>query len=177
MPRKQIYLTGFMGTGKSTILNYIHKKCGFVKIEMDEQIVREQGMSISDIFEKKGEDYFRNLETNLVKRISRMDEIVVSCGGGTVMRQCNVEEMKKEGTIILLTATPLTVYERVKNSHNRPLLEQNMNPEYIGKSGLVYFLYSLSGRSIPGTSGSFAELSDHDYRTDSYGDHQLFSAG
>ena len=48
---------------------------------------------------------------------------------------------------------------------------------YIGKSGLVYFLYSLSGRSIPGTSGSFAELSDHDYRTDSYGDHQLFSAG
>ena len=50
-------------------------------------------------------------------------------------------------------------------------------PEYIGKSGLVYFLYSLSGRSIPGSSGSFAELSDHDYRTDSYGDHQLFSAG
>lgn len=133
MPRKQIYLTGFMGTGKSTILNYIHKKCGFEKIEMDEQIVREQGMSISDIFEKKGEEYFRNLETNLVKRISGMDEIVVSCGGGTVMRQCNVEEMKKEGTIILLTATPLTVYERVKNSHNRPLLEQNMNPEYIGK--------------------------------------------
>ena len=42
MPRKQIYLTGFMGTGKSTILNYIHKKCGFIKIEMDEQIVREQ---------------------------------------------------------------------------------------------------------------------------------------
>ncbi len=52
-----------------------------------------------------------------------------------------------------------------------------ISPEYIGKSGLVYFLYSLSGRSIPGTSGSFAELSDHDYRTDSYGDHQLFSAG
>ena len=47
----------------------------------------------------------------------------------------------------------------------------------IRESGLVYFLYSLSGRSIPGTSGSFAELSDHDYRTDSYGDHQLFSAG
>ena len=52
-----------------------------------------------------------------------------------------------------------------------------ISPAVIGKSGLVYFLYSLSGRSIPGTSGSFAELSDHDYRTDSYGDHQLFSAG
>lgn len=47
------------------------------------------------------------------------------------MRQCNVEEMKKNGTIVLLTAEPETVYERVKGSHNRPLLEKNMNPEYI----------------------------------------------
>ena len=51
--------------------------------------------------------------------------------GGTVMRQCNVDEMKKNGTIVLLTAEPETVYERVKGSHNRPLLEKNMNPEYI----------------------------------------------
>ena len=74
---------------------------------------------------------FRNLETELVKKISAMDNIVVSCGGGTVMRQCNVDEMKKNGTIVLLTAEPETVYERVKGSHNRPLLEKNMNPEYI----------------------------------------------
>ena len=52
-----------------------------------------------------------------------------------------------------------------------------ISPAVIIRNILVYFLYSLSGRSIPGTSGSFAELSDHDYRTDSYGDHQLFSAG
>ena len=131
MPKKQIYLTGFMGTGKSMILNCLHEVCGFDKIEMDEQIVQEQGMSIPEIFEKKGEEYFRNLETELVKKISAMDNIVVSCGGGTVMRQCNVDEMKKNGTIVLLTAEPETVYERVKGSHNRPLLEKNMNPEYI----------------------------------------------
>ena len=58
MPKKQIYLTGFMGTGKSTILNCLHEVCGFDKIEMDEQIVQEQGMSIPEIFEKKGEEYF-----------------------------------------------------------------------------------------------------------------------
>ena len=98
MPKKQIYLTGFMGTGKSMILNCLHEVCGFDKIEMDEQIVQEQGMSIPEIFEKKGEEYFRNLETELVKKISAMDNIVVSCGGGTVMRQCNVDEMKKNGT-------------------------------------------------------------------------------
>ena len=114
MPKRQIYLTGFMGTGKSTILNCLHQLCGLQKIEMDEQIVQEQGMSIPDIFAQKGEETFRNLETELVKRISHMDNIVVSCGGGTVMRQCNVEEMKKNGTIVLLTATPQTVYERVK---------------------------------------------------------------
>lgn len=82
MPKKQIYLTGFMGTGKSMILNCLHEVCGFDKIEMDEQIVQEQGMSIPEIFEKKGEEYFRNLETELVKKISAMDNIVVSCGRG-----------------------------------------------------------------------------------------------
>ena len=133
MPKKQIYLTGFMGTGKSTVLNCLHEICGLQTIEMDEQIVQEEGMSIPQIFQEKGEEYFRNAETALVKRISTMDNVVVSCGGGTVMRQCNVEVMKKEGTIVLLTATPQTVYERVKGCHNRPLLEKNMNPEYIGK--------------------------------------------
>lgn len=49
------------------------------------------------------------------------------------MRQCNVDEMKKNGTIVLLTAEPETIYQRVKNSHNRPLLEKNMNPEYIAE--------------------------------------------
>ena len=131
MPKKQIYLTGFMGTGKSTILNSLHEKCGFQKVELDEQIAAEEGMSIPHIFQEKGESYFRSLETELVKRISRMDRVVVSCGGGTVMRQCNVDIMKESGIIVLLTATPQTVYNRVKGSHNRPLLEQNMNPEYI----------------------------------------------
>ena len=133
MTKKQIYLTGFMGTGKSTILKGMHELCGFRMIEMDEQIVREQGMSIPEIFEKKGEEYFRDLETELVNRISVMDHVVVSCGGGTVMRQCNVDAMRKNGIIVLLTAEPQTVYQRVKGSHNRPLLEKNMNPEYIGQ--------------------------------------------
>ena len=130
MPKRQIYLTGFMGTGKSTILNCLHQLCGLQKIEMDEQIVQEQGMSIPDIFAQKGEETFRNLETELVKRISHMDNIVVSCGGGTVMRQCNVEEMKKNGTIVLLTATPPGRFERVRAAA-ATVSPENMNPQYI----------------------------------------------
>lgn len=131
MKNTQIYLTGFMGTGKSTISRYLHEVYGLEQIEMDEQIVKEEGMPISHIFRIKGEEYFRSLETALVRRISGMENVVVSCGGGTVMRQCNVDEMKKNGKIVLLTASPRTVYERVRGSHNRPLLEGNMNEDYI----------------------------------------------
>ena len=66
------------------------------QVEMDEQIQQEQGMTISRIFEEKGEEYFRKLETDLLKRLSLQSSTVVSCGGGTAMRECNVEIMKKK---------------------------------------------------------------------------------
>ena len=131
MKNTQIYLTGFMGTGKSTISRCLHEVYGLEQIEMDEQIVKEEGMPISEIFRVNGEEYFRGLETALVRRLSGMENVVVSCGGGTVMRQCNVDEMKKNGRIVLLTASPSTIYERVRYTHNRPLLEGNMNEDYI----------------------------------------------
>ena len=73
MPKKQIYLTGFMGTGKSMILNCLHEVCGFDKIEMDEQIVQEQGMSIPEIFEKKGEEYFPELSSPTLLTINSVN--------------------------------------------------------------------------------------------------------
>lgn len=131
MDNRQIYLTGFMGTGKSTVSRCLHEVYGLEQIEMDEEIVREEGMSIPDIFREKGEAYFRELETDFLKRLAGRKNVVISCGGGTVMRQCNVELMKKQGRIILLTAAPETVYERVRDCHSRPLLEGNMNVAYI----------------------------------------------
>lgn len=131
MKNRQIYLTGFMGTGKSTVSQCLHEIYGLEQIEMDGEIVREEGMSIPDIFREKGEEYFRELETALLERLSDRENVVVSCGGGTVMRQCNVDLMRKQGRIVLLTAMPETVYGRVKNFHDRPLLEGNMNVEYI----------------------------------------------
>lgn len=127
-----IFLIGFMGCGKSTVSRAMCKKFGLAGIEMDQQIEKEEGMTIQEIFAQKGEAYFRELETNLLKRIQTKENLVVSCGGGTAMRECNVLEMKKHGKIVLLSARPATVYERVRTSHNRPLLEGNMNVEYIG---------------------------------------------
>lgn len=128
---KNIFLIGFMGSGKSTVASALANGYGMEVIEMDELIVQREGMSIPDIFEKKGEEYFRSAETNLLIEIQAQESKVVSCGGGVVLREQNVEEMKKSGRIVLLTAKPETILERVKDDDNRPLLRGNKNVEFI----------------------------------------------
>ena len=131
MENKNIFLIGFMGSGKSTIARLLAKETGKELIEMDETIEAEAGCSINQIFEDHGEGYFRDLESELVARIADKGATVVSCGGGAVLRAENVETMKKNGTIVYLSATPETIYKRVRNSTHRPLLNGNMNVEYI----------------------------------------------
>ena len=129
--QKNIMLIGFMGTGKSTVASCLCNSYGMELIEMDELIASREEMSIPDIFAKHGEEYFRDLETNLVIEIQSEENKVVSCGGGVVLRERNVQEMKKAGVIVLLKATPETVLERVKDDDNRPLLQGNKNVEFI----------------------------------------------
>ena len=100
-------------------------------IEMDQIIAEREGMTISDIFEVYGEQYFRNLETNLLIEMQSKTNVVISCGGGTPMRECNVVEMKKNGRVVLLTAKPETILDRVKDSHDRPLIENNKTVPFI----------------------------------------------
>lgn len=128
---KNIYLIGFMGAGKSTIARELVNRTDAKRIEMDQMIVEQQGMEISDIFEKYGEEYFRDLETELLRSFLGQENMVVSCGGGSVLRDENAKLMKENGSIILLKATPETIYERVKNSTDRPILNGNMNVEFI----------------------------------------------
>lgn len=126
-----IFLIGFMGAGKSTISDYLKNVLAMDVVEMDQCIVERQGMSISDIFETYGEEYFRELETNLLIEMQSRSNVVVSCGGGVPMREHNVTEMKKNGRVVLLTAKPETILERVKDNHDRPLLENNKNVSFI----------------------------------------------
>lgn len=128
---KNIYLIGFMGTGKSTIARELEKMTGAKRVEMDRLIEEKQGMAITEIFEQYGEEYFRDLETELLRSFVRQENLIVSCGGGSVLREENARLMKDAGNIVLLTAAPETVYERVKDSTNRPILNGNMNVEYI----------------------------------------------
>ena len=128
-----VFLIGFMGAGKSTIARGLQKELGMELVEMDERIVEEQGMSINDIFEKYGENGFRDIESKLVEDLGNQEASIISCGGGVVIRPQNVENMKKSGKIVFLTATPETILERVKNGQDRPLLNGHMNVEYISE--------------------------------------------
>ena len=126
-----IFLIGFMGAGKSTISSALQRLFDMEVIEMDQIIAERNGMSISEIFDTYGEPYFRNEETKLLVDIQSKKNVIVSCGGGVPMREVNVEAMRKSGKIILLSAKPETILERVKESHDRPLLENNKNVEFI----------------------------------------------
>lgn len=126
-----IVIVGYMGTGKSTIAESIRRKTKMQMIDMDQEIVKREGRAISEIFESEGEEYFRDLETNLLKELQERDNIIVSCGGGIVLRDENIKEMKKVGTVVLLTVSPETIYRRVMNNKKRPLLNGKMNLEYI----------------------------------------------
>lgn len=128
-----LFLIGFMGAGKSTVSACLHSMLHMDVVEMDEIIAQREGMSISDIFAVHGEAYFRSLETNLLIELQATSNAVVSCGGGTPIRACNVAEMKKNGRIVLLTAQPETILARVKDSHDRPLLENNKNVSFISE--------------------------------------------
>lgn len=126
-----IVLIGFMGAGKSTVSDYLSTMFAMRIVEMDQVIADREEMSIPDIFATYGEEYFREQETKLLIELQNKKNTIISCGGGAALRAENVAEMKKNGRVVLLTASPETVYERVKDSDDRPVLKENNNVEFI----------------------------------------------
>lgn len=130
---KNIYLIGFMGVGKTTVSKQLKEMTGWEEADTDKVIVSKKKMSIPEIFEKYGERYFRDLETNILRDFSKEKKKIISCGGGVILKEENRKIMKGSGTVVLLSAKPETIYEHVKKGKDRPLLNGNMNLEYIGK--------------------------------------------
>lgn len=133
--KNSLFLIGFMGAGKSSVASALGKTLEREVLEMDNCISDQENMSIPEIFAQKGEAYFRQCETALLRDCADRDPLVVSCGGGVPMREENVKAMKACGTVVLLTARPEVILERVKDDHNRPLLEGHKDVPYI--SGLM----------------------------------------
>ncbi len=131
MHNENILLIGFMGTGKTSVSKVLKEYTGLPEIDMDKYIVKKENKSIADIFKDSGEEYFRKVETECLKKILENKGVIVSCGGGVVVKDENVSYMKNKGIIVLLTAKPETVYNRVKDCKDRPILNNNMSVEFI----------------------------------------------
>lgn len=126
-----LFLIGFMGAGKTSVSQQLGKLLNRTVVEMDQCIAQEEGMSIPEIFAQKGEAYFRACETALLEGFSGRAPCVVSCGGGVPLREENVAAMRRSGQVVLLTARPEVILERVRDDHSRPLLEGHKDVAYI----------------------------------------------
>jgi len=120
----RIYLTGFMASGKSTIGPILSNVLGLDYYDLDEEIEEHEKSTIVEIFEKKGEPYFRNLESEILKKLIQKDNIVISLGGGTITFPQNYELLKNTGKIIYLKASPEDIYKRLKSKTDRPLFRE-----------------------------------------------------
>ena len=116
-----IVLCGFMGCGKTVIGRELAKIMGRRLIDTDEQIEREQGVSIKAIFATRGEEYFRELEHEICVRAAQVRNCIISTGGGALTFENNAEALKKTGRIVFLDTDFDTICERIGDSSSRPL--------------------------------------------------------
>ncbi len=120
--RSNIVLIGFMGSGKSSIGRRLADIFGYKFIDTDSLIETKTGKSIKKIFQTEGEQAFRQIEHSVVVEVSREKRAIISCGGGVVINQDNINALKKTGLIIYLKADVNSLFERAKKANTRPLL-------------------------------------------------------
>ncbi len=126
MSKHNIYLVGFMGSGKSTIGQLLAKALGRSFVDLDDMVERERKLSVADIFDKFGEASFRQLETNALRTVGKRDFLVVGTGGGILENQKNLLLMKKTGQVVFLRTSFRICLARMRGdrAHRRPLHEK-----------------------------------------------------
>ena len=134
---KNIVLTGFMGVGKNAIGKRLAQELNLEFVDTDDIIEKEEGITISEIFSRFGEKYFRKLEKRVVKRIIQGENQVISTGGGVILDRENISNLKRNGVIVCLWASPEVIRERTEKEAHRPLLK-NVNREKRIKELLDY---------------------------------------
>lgn len=156
---KNIYLVGFMATGKTHVGKELAKKKKWHFLDLDELIEFRQRRKISDIFAKDGEPYFRRVENKILKEVSKEKKFVVACGGGIVINPENIKIMKENGVIICLSASPEVILRRISTSGERPLLkvvDPKKQIELLLKLRAPY--YALADKSIDTSKLSVTEV-------------------
>ena len=128
MPKDSIALIGFMATGKSIVGKALKEHLGenYTFIETDLLIVKMVGKSIPKIFSEDGEALFREYEREACKKATQIRKAIISCGGGIVLNEVNIETLKQRCHMVLLTATPEVIYSRAmgQGKKNRPIINK-----------------------------------------------------
>jgi shikimate kinase len=127
IPDRNVVLIGFMGSGKSSVGRELARRWRFRFVDTDAAIRRRFSKSIGEIFATYGEDFFREQEHDVLRDLLGQERAVIATGGGIVLQEQNVVLLRRLGRIVWLTASPDTIWERVRMSTHRPLL-QNEDP-------------------------------------------------
>lgn len=127
---KSIVLIGMMGAGKSSVGRCLQRRTGLARLDTDEMLASQFGIPIAQIFEKHGEERFRDAETETLRKLAPDRPTIIVTGGGIVLRSENVDLLKQLGTIVWVTADEATLFERASRRNDRPLLQKE-NPRKI----------------------------------------------
>jgi shikimate kinase len=123
--RDLLYLTGFMGSGKSSVAPILANTLGYASVDIDAEIEKATGKRVTEIFSEQGEEFFRSVEQTLLRDASRRHACVVSLGGGTIANEENLKIIKSTGVLVYLRLDVEHIFRRLKFKKNRPLLIQS----------------------------------------------------
>ena len=156
---KNIVLLGFMGTGKTTVAKALSKELDRTYVNVDDLIEAREKKSINDIFKDDGEAYFRKVEKDIIKEVSRLSGQVIDAGGGVVMDEENMNTLRETGLLICLWSDPAAVLERTKKYSHRPLLNVD-DPEKKISELLEYRrpFYEKADFHVDSTSGDVSAV-------------------
>ena len=157
-----IVLVGFMGTGKTSVGRRLSSQLRMRYVDTDDIVEWDSGRRISDIFAEDGEPAFRALESEAVRKVSKLHNHVISTGGGVVLEAANMTALKRNGVVFCLTATAEEIYRRVGHQTHRPLLDA---PDPLAKVQAMLAerqpYYAEADHMISTTGRSFSDIITH----------------
>jgi shikimate kinase len=146
--KERIFLTGFMGSGKTTIGPILANTIGYEFADIDTRIERLRGKTINEIFREEGEERFRVLERNLLAELCRERSIVIALGGGTIADPGSRALIARSGILVYLKIPPDQLFNRLRNKTNRPMLE-GVTGDRLDEEGLRTRLRELLRKREP----------------------------
>ncbi|QQZ60215.1 shikimate kinase [Paenibacillus sonchi] len=158
---KNIILVGMMATGKSTVGALLAEELGYELVDLDHVIIQQKGRSIAELFAEGGEEYFRRIESAVLKDVLEGEGRIISTGGGAVLAPGNADIMLQNGLVVALTASEDAIIARVSGDQNRPLLAGNAQERVRTILEQRRNAYRFAHCTVDTTDLSVAEVSKH----------------